>query len=82
MNKIIIPFEWEDITHYEKRAKVYGGWVLKSFTDVAHYSQDEGMIDGRDFRPSLIFIHDPNYNWQIKETINETSAYDNDFSPL
>ena len=59
-----MKFEWEKIDDYTQRARVLGGWLVKTFEDVAHKT-DDGMNDGWDWRVAMAFVPDPNYDWKI-----------------
>ena len=45
------PAFWEEVDHYTRRAKVHGGWVVKSISG-------SGL--------ALCFIPDPNHEWVVK----------------
>ena len=52
-----MKFEWEKVTSNTRRARVFGGWVLKNFTwDADWESQSESMV----------FIPDENHEWEIE----------------
>lgn len=64
-----MKFEWETIhSNHNKniggsvtyRAKVIGGWIISN--DV--YTDDSNK---RNITTSMIFVPDPNHEWEIKE---------------
>jgi hypothetical protein len=57
--------EWEQISDYEQRAMVPGGWLVKSFTDVIHKTDDMGYQPGWDYRIAMAFVPDPDHEWII-----------------
>ncbi len=59
--------EWEEITPYEHRARVPGGWVLKVTQDVmTNIRPEECPHEGYEWRTSICFIPDPNHKWTLK----------------
>jgi hypothetical protein len=64
-----MDFEQIDDTH--QRAKVFGGWIVKAFEGVYH--TENGFSsggDGWDWRVSMAFVPDPNYEWSICKGID------------
>lgn len=59
--------EWETIDNNHQRAKVIGGWIVKSIVDVIHNVPDRGMIDGRDWREAMCFVPDQMHYWKVKK---------------
>ncbi len=57
--------DWEMINLLNYRARVFGGWVLKTYEPVVHDrgEQRQGMIDGWNRRVSTCFIPDPKHEW-------------------
>lgn len=74
---------WESIftTHaeYLSRAKVHGGWLVKSVSDVRTLVPDGyggyTTTDGYEWRTALTFIPDPDHEWTPtrQETLNKKS---------
>jgi len=64
-----MPFEWEEIGNFTHRAKVIGGWIVRStWSDTAE---------------SMVFIADKDLEWRVIEPkadpIIEQSTLANDF---
>lgn len=58
--------KFEPIDEGHSRAKVIGGWLVKSFSRVAH--EVNGMIDyNLDCRISMCFVPDHLHKWIIRE---------------
>jgi len=60
--------EWEAIDDYHSRAKVFGGWLVKTFENVVHadpFNQGQGMVDGWDLRVAMAFVPDPKHEWEL-----------------
>lgn len=60
-----IKYEWEmmDESHknFTDRAKVFGGWIVRSFTyEIA------GGEDAKGTSESMVFVPDPNHEWEIE----------------
>ncbi len=60
--KVNIPFEWEDICPSTSRAKVIGGWLIRTFI----------MFDNHDFYSpeksssvTMVFVPDPFHQWEV-----------------
>lgn len=55
-----IKFEWEEIfsspdgRNFTYRAKVFGGWIISSYTYATTPAE------------SMVFIPDPNHEWEIE----------------
>jgi hypothetical protein len=60
--------KWEEIDRYHMRAKVFGGWLVKSTSPVVHnFTADgRGMESGWDFRETMAFVPDPNHEWKLE----------------
>ncbi len=57
--------EWEDIDEENQRAKVFGGWIVKTHESVYHPENGFGASgDGFDWRVSTCFVPDPEYKWE------------------
>lgn len=55
--KTKIPFEWENLydnSAFSRRVKVFGGWVLSSYSQI-----------NNDYQLCNVFIPDPNHEWEI-----------------
>lgn len=60
--------EWEQIDDSHERAKVVGGWLVKTYTNVFHDlgAYDRGMVSGWDWRVAMTFVPDLDYSWELK----------------
>lgn len=58
--------DWEEIDQYNFRAKVFGGWIVKTYEDVQHKTEYNGFQSGWDWRVSTTFVPDQFYEWEIK----------------
>lgn len=65
MSNIIL--EWEQIDDHHQRAKIYGGWLVKTFENVSHITDVNGHMDGYDWRVSMCFVPDQDHKWENKE---------------
>ena len=61
--------KWENVDNNHQRAKIYGGWPVKTFKSVCHRTDYEGFQSGWGWRVALCFVPDPEYKW-IFETPN------------
>jgi len=62
--------DWEWIEDgYLRRLRTPMGWIVQSFTDIAHDRSEygQGMACGWDWRTALTFVFDPFHNWKIKK---------------
>lgn len=59
--------KWERIDDYHQRCMVEGGWLVKAYENVAHFTEDRGMEVGWDYRITMCFMPDPEHDWSIKE---------------
>jgi hypothetical protein len=59
-----VGLNWEDIDNYHRRAKVFGGWLVKTFEDV--HRTDKFEPTGYDWRVAMAFVPDPNHEWELK----------------
>lgn len=59
------PIDWEEIESNLQRAKVRGGWLVKTFEDVTH-RDEAGAQDGWDWRVAMTFVPDPNHEWEFE----------------
>jgi len=59
---------WEQIDDCHQRAQVFGGWLVKTFTDVVHLEGDYEKRDGWDWRVAMAFVPDPNHEWKLALT--------------
>ena len=57
--------EWEDIDSNHKRAKVIGGWLVKTYEEVCSqiHGPDTRCEFGFEWRISMCFVPDEGYNW-------------------
>ena len=58
-----VKLEWEGIDSTHERAKVIGGWLLKSYQDVSYLQFGERKT-GFDARESMVFIPDAEHQWK------------------
>lgn len=57
---------WEQIDDYHKRAKVHGGWLVKTYEEVMHNDTEmQRMNSGYDWRVSMCFVPDINHEWSL-----------------
>ena len=64
--KVEIPFSWEEIDRGDRdyepdhscRTKVIGGWIV--YTKITEYLGDAGSLS-----TSMVFIPDPNHEWEL-----------------
>lgn len=70
-----MKLEWEDIDPYHKRAKVFGGWLVKAYEDVyTHkhlYSHAEAQRD-YEWRIAMTFVPDEFYRWELNDHTRQT----------
>lgn len=61
--------EWEQIDAYHRRAKVVGGWLVKAYEDIYTKSSRDGvgLTCGTNFRMSMCFVPDANYEWKLDD---------------
>ncbi len=52
-----IPFKWEAIEETTARAKVIGGWILRS-RDVDECNSAYTVL-------SMVFVPDPKHEWEV-----------------
>ena len=57
-----LRFKYEQIDSVTYRAKVPGGWLIKS--------EDPTWKPDQSVQVNLIFISDPNHEWEIIETMH------------
>lgn len=62
--------EWEQIDNFHQRAKVHGGWLVKAYECVVHFTVQQGLVDNYDFRVSMTFVPDVSHMWKIEEKQN------------
>lgn len=62
-----IPFEYERFDDWTERAKVFGGWLVKTTESVYHTNIDGagGSGDSWDWRVATAFVPDPEWKWKI-----------------
>ncbi len=57
--------EWEPIDENQQRAKVFGGWLVKSYEDVfVSLHEDMRPNSGYAWQTSICFVPDPNWEWE------------------
>ena len=63
--------EWEQVTKDGTtwRLRVPGGWIVRYSDDVTHDQSDlgRGMQSGWDWRSSITFVRDWNWEWSIEK---------------
>ena len=47
----------------EQRAKVFGGWLVKSFEEVITPQEDQPFASGWEWRASMAFVPDAKHEW-------------------
>jgi len=59
--------DFETIDDWNERAKVFGGWIVKTHASVYHTNIDGCGTsgDGWDWRVSTCFVPDVNHEWQL-----------------
>lgn len=61
-----MKFEFTDIDNYHQRAKVIGGWLVKTHESVYHLGTSVSAGgDGWDLRVAMTFVPDPDHKWVI-----------------
>ena len=61
-----MKFEWETLDGTTQRARVFGGWLVKTCEDIYHHSDSEGRLGcGFDWRVAMVFVPDKNHEWVI-----------------
>ena len=58
-------FEWEQLDEWTNRAKVHGGWIVRTSTPVAHVNRDMYCGQREDYRISTVFVPDLNHDWVV-----------------
>lgn len=67
-----MKFEWEEIHRnvhidykdFVERAKVVGGWLIRSITEMSENEDGEWIGTSQ----SMVFIPDPHREWKIDES--------------
>ncbi len=64
-----VPFNFEQIDDSHQRAKVFGGWLVKSFENVYHAEMTDHHSGGEgwDWRVAMAFVPDPKHEWEIEK---------------
>ena len=66
-----IKLEWEDMESNfgdVQRAKVFGGWLVKSVQDVfISLHEDQRPQTGYEWREAMVFVPDPKHEWENEE---------------
>ena len=60
-----MQFEWHHIDKNTARAWVAGGWIVRYDNDVMSNVPDQGMMDGYEWRSSMVFVPDPEHKWYV-----------------
>ena len=68
-----MEFKFEDIDTQHKRAKVFGGWLVKAYEQVTHISEVLGVVDNYDWRITMTFVPDPKHERVIAPTTKQKS---------
>ena len=69
-----MDLKWEGIDSTHERAKVFGGWIVKSYQNVlVSMHEDQPPTEGYEWRESMVFIPDENHQWsrEYNEYINK-----------
>lgn len=75
-----VELNWEDIDQTHERAKVFGGWIVKSSVDVlVSMHEDMQPTNGYEWRESMVFVPDPNHEWgkEPEKIIPKRKGYKN-----
>jgi hypothetical protein len=59
--------KWEKIGDRDERAKVFCGWIVRSYTDVCHVVNGDTFKEGWDLRIAMCFVPDPFHWWKTNE---------------
>ena len=71
-----VKLNWEDVEDNfasVQRAKVFGGWIVKSIQDVlVSLHEEQPATHGYEWRESMVFVPDTNHEWgnQTEEPFN------------
>jgi len=58
--------DFERIDDYRSRAKIHGGWILETCSEVmTHMNTNELPVRGYEWRISTCFVPDPNHEWVL-----------------
>ena len=59
--------KWENIDEQHKRAKVHGGWLVKTFEDVFCniHGPDTRPEQGYEWRVAMCFVPDLKHEWKL-----------------
>jgi len=59
-----IKLEWEEIDDYHKRAKIQGGWLVKTYEDrFVSFHEEQRPEPGYEWQVSMCFVPDINHEW-------------------
>ena len=61
-----MSFKWERLDDCTFRANVFGGWIVRYSEEVIHDIETQGLVDGWDWRTSLVFVPDPEHKWLLE----------------
>lgn len=57
---------WEQIDSNHLRTQVFGGWLVKAYEDVNHFTEN-GLQQGYDWRVAMTFVPDPQHEWALED---------------
>ena len=59
---------WEQLDGYNQRAKVFGGWIVKTYED-CHISLHDDMPPqtGYEWRIATCFVPDQKHEWTLED---------------
>ena len=66
--------DWESVESHIRiitmRTKIFGGWLVKSYENVGYttLNSTDTKLKDSDWRISLTFVPDPNHEWNLDET--------------
>lgn len=80
MKNLGIEFKFESIDSYHSRAKVFGGWIVKSIADVhVKMYEDVKPSEGYEWTELMVFVPDAKHEWHFCQGA-EISEGSGDFS--
>ena len=59
---------WEQVDHETKRARVPGGWLVKSYENIWEEVRGD-FSHGWNWRFAMCFVPDPNREWIVEENV-------------
>ena len=63
-----VVLQWNH-TNMDSVAKVHGGWIVKSLDDVWSVDSNNRPVCTGGYTSSMVFIPDPNHEWEIESLI-------------